>query len=116
MSDEIHSYTQEELLKISMEIILHAGNGRQIIQEAYDLARSCANWDVIDKKLKSAKEELNIAHRNQTEVIQNTITNLNQQFNFLFIHAQDTLMTINSELLITENVLKLHYSSKTQDI
>lgn len=103
-------YTSEDLAQIAMKIILHAGNARQIVQEAFNLSFENKSWEEINEKLIQARNELTLAHKAQTNVIQDTILDNNQIYSLLFSHAQDTLMTINSELFIAENMLKLHYS------
>ena len=48
----------------------------------------------VKEILAVARENITKAHRLQTEVIQNTVMNENQRLTMLFIHSQDTLMTI----------------------
>lgn len=101
-------YSAQELNELAMKIILHAGDCRGLLNEAFLSARQGDDWNAIQSILKKAREKITEAHRLQTMVIQNSVMNEKQTLTLLFIHAQDTLMTIHSELFMTENVLELH--------
>lgn len=90
----------------AMQIILYAGNARTIINNTID---SILEEDTqYRKRLEEAHEELVKAHKIQTKVIQSTIDDCEYQTTLLFTHAQDTLMTVNSEYNITRNIIKLY--------
>lgn len=103
-------YSAMDLNKLAMEIILHAGDCRNLVQEAFRAAIENGDDTIVKQLLNEAREKITLAHKLQTDVIQNTILNEDQEMTLLFIHAQDTLMTIHSELLMSENILKLFYS------
>ena len=46
-----------------------------------------------------------ITHRAQTEIIQNEARGIRYEYSMLFNHAQDTLMTINSEIELTADLI-----------
>lgn len=48
----------------------------------------------------------------QTEMIQSSINEDELQTTLLFTHAQDTLMTINSEVNLTQNMIRLYRKQK----
>lgn len=98
----------EVLNQAAMKIILHAGDCRKYLNDAICAVYEEEGQMVVQEKLKAAKQEITKAHRIQTEMIQNTIMNENQPASLLFTHAQDTLMTINSELLMVKHMLKLY--------
>ncbi len=100
-------YNTEDLNQLAMEIILLAGDCRSLVDDAFNAAKNNKDFDAIKKILKEAREKITQAHKLQTDVIQNTVLNDRQNVTMLFIHAQDTLMTINSELFICEHVLQL---------
>ncbi|WP_075876877.1 PTS lactose/cellobiose transporter subunit IIA [Merdibacter massiliensis] len=100
-------YTAQELNELAMKIILHAGDCRTLVNEAFQAAKQDKGWDEIQKKLKDARKKITEAHRLQTKVLQDTVMNDQPTLTMLFIHAQDTLMTINSELFLAENTLEL---------
>ncbi|NBK93507.1 PTS lactose/cellobiose transporter subunit IIA [bacterium 1XD21-13] len=105
-------YSAEDLNQLAMEIILHAGDARTLISDAFAAAEKGEDIETVQGLLNDARKEITTAHKIQTDVIQSTDLDDNQKMTLLFIHAQDTLMTINSELFMSENVLHLHYKKK----
>ena len=57
--------------------------------------------------LLEAEELIVKAHNAQTEVIQSQVAGENMEYSLLFIHAQDTIMTINTELRMTKKLLPI---------
>jgi len=47
------------------------------------------------------------AHNAQTEVIQNQVSGENTEYSLLFVHAQDTLMTITTELRMVQKMIPI---------
>lgn len=93
-------------VKKTMEIILNAGDARESIAKAIDYV---ANYDYEAAKaeMEKANKKLVIAHRLQTDKIQEEAEGKTIEYSVLFTHAQDTLMTINSEYNITNHLIKL---------
>lgn len=87
----------------AMNILMNAGEARESVKEAYeviaqgDLAAAQAKLDEADKKILEA-------HRIQTDHIQGVFRGEPQEYSLLFTHAQDTLMTINSEIVTAKNL------------
>ena len=108
----MNQYSATDLNKLAMEIILHAGDCRNLIQDAFTATTQRKDDTIVKQLLNEAREKITLAHKLQTDVIQNTVLNDHQELTLLFIHAQDTLMTIHSELFMSENILKLYYSHK----
>lgn len=104
----IKEYNASDLNKLAMEIILYAGDCRNLVNEAFKATGDGKDYEEIKELFNQARLKITKAHKLQTDVIQNTILNEKQEMTMLFIHAQDTLMTINSELFISENVLQLY--------
>lgn len=100
--------SKDELNAAAMQIILHAGDCRNLMNEAIIMTENDGNIEEIDAKLKEAKAEITEAHRIQTEMIQGTIEDDELETTLLFSHAQDTLMTIYSELNMTNSILRLY--------
>lgn len=96
----------EELNNISMQIILHAGDARLEITNALKLMED-NQFEEAQEKLKAAKAKIVLAHKSQTETIQKEASGEHQDFSLLFAHAQDTLMTINSEYNIASRLLPI---------
>lgn len=103
---------KNELDKIAMQVILNAGDGRNILNEIIAELENGGDEESIQIKLNKANDYLVTAHRLQTEVIQATVMQENFCPTLLFIHAQDTLMTINSELNIVKYLVRLFKKSK----
>lgn len=106
MMEETEVLEENELIPVSMQIILHAGNGRTKAQEAIQFAK-LKDFDSARTALKKAKDNIVLAHRSQTEVIQNEAAGKSYQPCLLFTHAQDHLMTITSEVNMTRDLVDL---------
>ncbi|WP_028042761.1 PTS lactose/cellobiose transporter subunit IIA [Candidatus Stoquefichus massiliensis] len=107
----MEEYTINDLNQLAMDIILYAGDCRNLVNEAFKAAGDGKDYTEIKELFHQARLKITKAHKLQTDVIQSTIFNEKQDMTMLFIHAQDTLMTINSELFISENILQLYYKN-----
>ncbi|MCX8721368.1 MULTISPECIES: PTS lactose/cellobiose transporter subunit IIA [unclassified Lactobacillus] len=96
----------KQSIKNTMEIILHAGDAREYISKALDEVADY-NYDLAKSEMNKANKELIIAHRLQTNKIQEEAEGKHIEYSVLFSHAQDTLMTINSEYNITNHLIKV---------
>lgn len=97
---------EDELNKVSMQIILHAGDARNQVTEAMNKI-SEQDFDGAQKLLDDAQENLKKAHESQTTTIQDAASGVEVPYSVLFSHAQDTLMTIMSELNMGKQLLKM---------
>ena len=99
MTDE-----NNELILSAMGILTHAGDARLHTKEAlkYVQALQVAK---ADAGLKAAKKEITQAHAAQTEIIQAEARGVQYEYCMLFHHAQDTLMTINSEIELCSSLI-----------
>ncbi|SHO50006.1 PTS lactose/cellobiose transporter subunit IIA [Anaerocolumna xylanovorans] len=100
--------SSEELNQSAMQIIMLAGDCRNLLTEAVKSSMEDAPREGVDKKLNQAKEKIVEAHRIQTRMIQYTIEDEELQTTLLFSHAQDTLMTIYSELNMTGYIIDMY--------
>lgn len=91
---------------VAMEVILHAGNGREMIDQALDSMKNL-DFEKSEKLLLKAESEITQAHIAQTKIIQSQVSGEVFEYSLLFIHAQDTLMTINTELRMTQKMLPI---------
>ena len=101
----------ERLNETAMQIILHAGNGRNKVHKAIRLAlddQEGTKREEVDQLLKEGREEINEAHRAQTKIMQEFIE-ANMAPTILFAHAQDTLMTIIAEKNMAKYIVELNY-------
>jgi cellobiose PTS system EIIA component len=94
------------ITEVSMKIILNAGDARVIIKEALNCVAT-SEFDVAKQKLGEAKKKITAAHAAQTETIQSEARGEPIVFSLLFAHAQDTLMTIMSELNTANHIVGL---------
>ncbi|MDF9824292.1 PTS system cellobiose-specific IIA component [Breznakia sp. PF5-3] len=90
----------------SMKILLLAGDARAKCMEALS-AISNQEIDYAKKLLNEAQEIITNAHKVQTEIIQEEICKEYNEYSLLFSHAQDTLMTICSEINIAKQLIKI---------
>ena len=89
--------TIEQLNSAAMQIILHAGDCRNLLNEAVNALLEDKSEEDIKATITAAKKEITKAHVIQTEMIQSSINEDELQTTLLFTHAQDTLMTVESE-------------------
>ena len=91
---------------VAIEVVMNAGDGRMKIDEAL-AAMASAELDKAESLLKEAEELIVKAHNAQTEVIQSQVAGESMEYSLLFIHAQDTIMTVNTEFRITKKMLPI---------
>ena len=95
---------ENELVSVAMQIILHAGDSRIKLTEALKHARA---FEQAERAMEEAKEEIVLAHNSQTEIIQGEAGGTHYEYSLLFTHAQDTLMTINSEVRMAQEMIQV---------
>lgn len=96
------------LIDSAMQIILHAGDARLNVSDAIKAA-SENDFIKAGKLMKEAEENINKAHESQTVIIQNEMAGETYEPCILFTHAQDTLMTIMSELKFGKEIIALYH-------
>lgn len=96
----------EKIVEAAMAIILNAGDARVSCKEALD-AIALGNFEEAEAKLKDAQAKNVTAHKVQTEAIQGETRGEKAEYSLLFAHAQDTMMTIYSEINIAKQLLKI---------
>lgn len=98
---------KEELITIAMNVILHAGNARDYIFKSIHKSAE-GDFNEANELIKRANEEINIAHKKQTETMQKEAEGIEIPYSTLFGHAQDTLMTVKTEINIIQEMKKIH--------
>ena len=96
----------EETVRAAMNIILHAGDARVACKTALD-AIAVQDFDTAKAQMKIANHEITEAHKVQTDAIQGETRGEKSEYSLLFAHAQDTLMTIYSEINIAKQMIKI---------
>ncbi|RCX22570.1 PTS system cellobiose-specific IIA component [Fontibacillus phaseoli] len=101
--------TSEKVAQDAMQIILHAGEARK---HCTDALKDIENSDFAGakEKIKLANAEIVIAHRVQTNCIQKETEGADGEYSVLFAHAQDTLMTVYSEINIAKRLIDIFES------
>jgi len=97
--NELTHVSGDEMNAIALEIIMQAGDARLCVSDAIK-AIIGGSSEKADEKLDEAKKYLANAHRRQTEIVQSEGEGNEHEHTLLFMHAQDTLMTIYSEMNI----------------
>lgn len=97
----------EKLIDTAMQIILNAGDARNYIKDALDATMSNQQKEA-NNHLEKAKKCIEKAHQYQTETIQKEAKGEVCEYSMLFTHAQDTLMTIYSELHFSEKMIMMY--------
>lgn len=95
------------LEEIIFQIIIHAGNARAKAYEALKNAQE-GKFDEAEKLLANSHEEIGLAHKIQTDIIQKEAGGEKVDITVLFVHAQDHLMTAISEKDLIENMIQLY--------
>lgn len=94
----------EKTVASAMEIILHAGDARVKCKEALK-AVAAADFAAARERMREASAEITEAHRVQTDAIQGEASGESVGYSLLFTHAQDTLMTVNSEINMSKQLI-----------
>lgn len=97
---------ENELIPVAMQIILNAGDARNSAVDALNAVKK-GDFKLAREKVTEAKKFIVLAHNSQTDIIQKEAGGAKYEPCLLFTHAQDTLMTINSEITLTENIVDL---------
>ncbi|MBS7576593.1 MULTISPECIES: PTS cellobiose transporter subunit IIA [unclassified Enterococcus] len=82
----------ENIQVVAFELILHSGNARTLIHEAF-ANMECGEFDEADTKLEAANDELLLAHQGQTKLLQDYASGQEIVMEIIMVHAQDHLMT-----------------------
>ena len=87
---------EDKLVPAAMQIIINAGEARRLSFEAAD-AYAQGDFATATDLLDQAQVKVREAHRQHTDCIQAAAAGEDLPYSMLFTHAQDTLMTVNSE-------------------
>jgi len=98
----------EEIQVIAFEIILHSGNSRTSIHEAFAAMR-LKNFKLSEQKLQDSNAELLLAHKSQTKLLQNYAAGTKIDMEIILVHAQDHLMT---PMTLREMAIEMQYLYK----
>ncbi len=97
---------ESKSIQIATQVIIHAGNARSLVYEAFKDIES-SNYTACDEKLAQARDEISAAHNVQTELIQAEARGEEVRLSLLLTHAQDTLMIAMSERMVAQRLANL---------
>lgn len=83
---------RDELAMVGFEIVAYSGDARSTLLELLKQVRN-GNFSNVDVLLADADENLNLAHKAQTEILAKEASGQPMDMGFIFIHGQDHLMT-----------------------
>lgn len=95
----------EELQQVAFEIILHSGSARTKVHEAFGAMRQGENFKA-EKLLEEANQELLLAHKSQTNLLQEYAGGEKIDMEIIMVHAQDHLMTT---MTLREVAIEMNY-------
>lgn len=99
--------TSEEVINVAMQVLLASGDARNLAKEALEEAMN-GDYEIANKKIEEANKNIEKAHLYQTEIIQREASGNGIEYSTLFTHAQDTMMTIYSEIHLAEMNIKMY--------
>lgn len=98
---------ENKLVPVGIQIIMNAGDARELLTEALACAKKF-DFEKAYEFLEKSQEKITLAHRAQTETIQAEIAGEErEELVLLFVHAQDTLMTVRSELKMAKEMIEM---------
>lgn len=102
---------KEKVVETAMQVILHAGNARNIIREIGNKIENRL-YKGVEEQLEIANNEIIKAHKAQTHLLQEEAGGITVDMTVLFAHAQDTLMATESELFFVKTIYNIERNRK----
>lgn len=103
----MNQITLEQLNEDAMKIILHAGDAKLLLDEAFN-ALCVKDADLFQQKMSEAQQKIVEGHKVQTRCLQSQMELTENIFSVLLAHAQDTIMTVKSEYEMVQKIGKLY--------
>lgn len=97
---------EDQLIKTAMNIILYAGDAKGYIHETLKHLKE-KGFEEAQVSIKEAEKNLVASHKLQTEIIQSACAGSHYEYNLLFSHAMDTLMTVQSEFELVRDLIPI---------
>jgi cellobiose PTS system EIIA component len=104
--------TLDELYQVSFQLVLHSGNARSSAMEAMQEAKK-GNFEQAKLKIQESSQELSLAHKFQTELIQNEARGDKYTIPIILVHAQDHLMTAMTLKDLAVEIIELREEMST---
>lgn len=96
--------SQDPAVSAAMQILLGAGEARKLVSQAIG-AIAELDFDTALQHLADAQTALRAAHQVHTDIIQAEAGGAAVGFPALFSHAQDTMMTTDSEIRMVKRLV-----------
>ncbi len=77
---------------VGFEIVAYSGDARSTLLDLLKQVRS-GNFANVETMLNDADQNLNLAHKAQTDILAQEAQGQDMDMGFIFIHGQDHLMT-----------------------
>ncbi|MEY8380633.1 PTS lactose/cellobiose transporter subunit IIA [Ileibacterium valens] len=84
--------TKDEMNMIGFEIVAYSGDARSTLLQLLKEVRQ-GNFNNVDQLMADADENINLAHKSQTQILAAEAGGDNMDMGFIFVHGQDHLMT-----------------------
>lgn len=111
MANDVKEIELNQFVEVAMQIILHAGDARNLSSDALDALLN-DDAEKADELLTQANKEIVEAHKLQTDLLQCEMkyefTGKASQVPLIFIHAQDTVMTIMTEFNMIKKMVAMY--------
>ena len=91
----------------TFQMILHAGDARSKALESIKMSEQY-DFASAESLINEAKEEMRIAHKIQTEMMQDEINGSGEQFSILLVHGQDHFSMATVSIDLAETSLALY--------
>jgi len=98
---------------IAFMLILHGGNARSKVMEALKYSRN-NYFQKASEKLNEADDELEEAHKIQSDILKKEANGEDVDLSILFVHAQDHLMTAMLARDLSQEIIDLRKTNNKQ--
>ena len=102
-------YNDDYINEISMKMILYAGDGRLKLSKALECVEKF-EFSKAQEQIILAEDDIKQAHIHQTKILQSQAQGVSYEYSMLFAHAQDTVMTTNTEFNLVSSIVKISKS------
>lgn len=83
---------KDEMNMVGFEIVAYSGDARSTLLQLLKEVRQ-GNYSNVEQLLADADENINLAHKTQTQILTAEASGDNMDMGFIFVHGQDHLMT-----------------------
>lgn len=101
----------EQNMQVVMGLIMHGGNAKGKAIEAIRAAKEF-DFQLAEAKLEEANEEVNLAHRSQTNLLSQEASGDKVDVSMLLIHGQDHLMNAITTIDLAKEIVSVYRKVK----